>query len=250
MKTVVLIISFCTSNLYPMPGINRILTTFNKPAHIPTYINHSNRITLERQKNERPIILTANLRGCFVTVIYLKKQDEQHVIMTHVHPAELMQHRAHLEEEIIHIPYQQDNYAHAMLIYFNGKSFLAHESGKIEAYKTSKFSDKAAQFSEQTCVALEQLIREKLLVNDLVVSHIPYVLAPTLNKSSKGTFEGESAEIEVVLSYDTDKPSYCKIYDASERTIYCDTRLDKATEYAKNAEERAQLTYIRVCNTE
>src|SRR5438477_2474660 len=147
MKAVVLIMSFCTSTLYPMPGFNRILTTFNKPGHIPVYMNHSNRITLGQQANEPIIISTADLRGCFVTVIYLKKQDEQRVIMTHVHPAELMQHRACLQEEIIHIPYEQDNYAHAMLIYFNGKSFLAHDKGKIEAYKKSKFPGKAAQFS-------------------------------------------------------------------------------------------------------
>ena len=137
-----------------------------------------------------------------------------------------------------------------MLIYFNGKSFLAHDKGKIEAYKKSKFPGKAAQFSQKTCADLEKLIREKLVVNNLIISHIPYVLAPTLNKSSKGTFEGESAEIEVVLSYDTNKPSYCKIYDASERTIYCDTRLGKATEYAQSAQERALLTCVRARDTE
>lgn len=245
---VLLFTSFCTNVLLPMHGINRILAAaFTKPGHVPVYMDHSNRLILpSNNQGDKPcIISTGDLRGCFVTVVYLQNEDRQYVIMTHFHHAKLMEHAARLREEIRPVA-DKYNYAHGLIFYFNGKSFFSTDVEKIKRYTmsdhTKQYLSNAAFVAEKTCDRLSAVMQENLLGTELVISHIPYVLGPTDSYAHKGLpFEGKSAEIEVFLSQDKNKPSHCKIKDADSPIIWCDTRLGRSIE----TNSSAPLTYIR-----
>jgi hypothetical protein len=89
-------------------------------------------------------------------------------------------------------------------------------------------------------------MQENLSGTGLIISHIPYVLGPTDSYAHKGLqFEGKSAEIEVFLSQDKNKPSHCTVKDADSPIIWCDTRLGRSVSYEQGSSKRELLTYIR-----
>jgi hypothetical protein len=93
---------------------------------------------------------------------------------------------------------------------------------------------------------LRSIVQEKLKVQQLDMSFVPYVLAPAIFNGI-----GQAAEVHVTLSNELSNPSLCQIRDAYDRKLYCDNAFNtKEPMFDRNEQQRERLILVCLDNNE
>jgi hypothetical protein len=246
MLYLLLMVGCCEFSLYSM-DVRRycdiVIGAVCRPGDVHVYMNHSN-ILLGDQKKIKAIS-TLGLRGCFVNVVYMKNDDmDQQIIMTHYHPGLLKEHGDELNKQLGKISADKYNYAHSIMIYPYGRSFFKkNEQDLAEEFKRGNKEYLQCELinSHKTYNFLQSIVREKLEIQKLDTSFIPYTLAPVIVNGIP-----PAAEVHVTLSHTVNNPSLCQIRDAYDRKLYCDNVFNlEVPMFDRDEKQRERL--ILVC---
>lgn len=93
---------------------------------------------------------------------------------------------------------------------------------------------------------MQSIVREKLKIQKLDTSFIPYILAPAIVNGIP-----LAAEVHVTLSPIVNNPSLCQIKDAYDRKLYCDNILNTEMPlFDTDEQQRARLIVVSAENNE